>query len=231
MLDVSDKILIVEDDAVIAELEKSYLSACGYEVDISSEGVSGLEMALANDYSLILLDVMLPGMSGIDICKELRKEKNTPVLFVTAKHGEDDIAAGFDMGCDDYITKPFSFKELAVRINAHINRFKKLTGAESFDVLVVGCLRLCRSSRRVYIDGEEIQMTNKEFDLLLFLAMNPNRVFSKDELFLRIWGYDSIGETSTVTVHINRIREKIDKNSLGAQYIETVWGAGYRFKD
>ena len=231
MFALNDKILIVEDDAVIAELEKSYLSANGYDVDICSDGLSGLNMALENDYSLILLDVMLPNMSGTQICKELRKVKNTPVLFVTAKHGEDDIANGFDTGCDDYITKPFSFKELVVRINAHINRYKKLTGAQGSDLLEIGCLKLCKSARRVYLDGEEIQMTNKEFDLLLFLAMNPNKVFSKDELFTKIWGCDSIGETSTVTVHINRIREKIDDNSLGTQYIETVWGAGYRFKE
>lgn len=228
---MKDNILIVEDDAVIAELEKNYLSANGYDVDVCNEGVSGLKAALDKDYSLIVLDVMLPGMSGLEICKELRRTKNTPVLFVTAKQGDDDLVTGFDMGCDDYITKPFNFKEFVVRVNAHVNRFKKLTGSEASDMLEIGCIRLCRSARRVYLDSVEIQMTNKEFDLLLFLAMNPNRVFSKDELFMKIWGYDSIGETSTVTVHINRIREKIDNNSLGAQYIETVWGAGYRFKD
>ncbi len=228
---MNDKILIIEDDSVIAELEKSYLTANGYDVDVFNDGVSGLEAALKNNYSLIVLDVMLPQMDGFEICREIRKEKNVPVLFVTAKQEYDDLVSGFDTGGDDYITKPFNFKEFVVRVNAHINRFRKLTGAENSDVLEIGSLKLFKSARRIYLDGEEIQMTNKEFDLLWYLAVNPNKVLSKDELFKKIWGYASIGETSTVTVHINRIREKIDKNASGVQYIETVWGAGYRFKN
>lgn len=227
---MKDTILIIEDDTVIAELEKSYLSANGYEVDIFCDGQGGLDAACANDYSLIVLDVMLPSMNGFDICREIRKSKNTPILFVTAKQGDDDLLRGFDTGADDYITKPFNFKEFLARVNAHVNRYKELTGSEKNDVLEIGCLKLYKTSRRIYVDDNEIQMTNKEFDLLWFLASNPDKVYSKDELFKKIWGYASIGETSTVTVHINRIREKIDNNVLAEQYIETVWGAGYRFK-
>ena len=230
---MNEKILIVEDDVVIAELEKEYLSANGYEVDVRNDGDSGLALALSQDYSLIILDVMLPGLNGFDLCKKLRSEKETPVLFVTAKQEPDDIIEGFSLGADDYITKPFNFREIAARVEARIERFRSLSGGKknSSDIIESGCLKLCKNSRRVYVDGIETTMTNKEFDLLWYLASNPNTVFSKADLFVEIWGYDSIGETSTVTVHINRIRDKIDKNLAGIKHIETVWGTGYRFKN
>ncbi len=228
---MKESILIVEDDRVIADLEKEYLSVQDYEIDVCYDGTSGYEAACNKDYSLILLDVMLPGMDGFELCRRLREKKDTPVLFVTAKQEPDDVVEGFSLGADDYITKPFNFRELAARVDARIARFKTIRSLkkESYDCIEKGSLKLCRSSRRVFIDGAEVVMTNKEFDLLWHLASYPNRVFTKDELFAEIWGLDSMGETSTVTVHINRIREKIDKNSSGVQYIETVWGAGYRF--
>ncbi len=228
---MKDKILIVEDDSVIAELEKSYLIANGYDVDVCYDGESGEEYALNVPYSLIILDVMLPGISGFEICRKIRQVSETPILFVTAKQSADDLVAGFDMGGDDYITKPFDFKEFVARVNSHVTRYKRLTGADAVEDIEIGCVKLNISSRRVFVDDEEVQMTNKEFDLLWFLAMNPNKVFTKDELLKKIWGYDSVGETSTVTVHINRIREKLESNSYGAQYIETIWGVGYRFND
>lgn len=226
---MKDKLLIIEDDSVIADLEKSYLTANGYEVDVFYDGYSGLQAALNNDYSLIVLDVMLPGIDGYAICRKIRAEKKTPILFVTAKQGNDDVLNGFDMGADDYITKPFNFKEFLARVKVHVNRYNESIGNSEITELCFRNLKLQKESRRVYLDGKEVQMTNKEFDLLWFLSLNPDRVFSKDELFYKIWGYDSIGETSTVTVHINRIREKIDCNSSGHHFIETVWGAGYRF--
>lgn len=227
---MSDRILIVEDDKVIAELEKEYLAANGYEVDICYDGDSGLDFALKNDYSLIILDVMMPGKNGFEVCREVRENKNIPVLFVTAKQEDDDVVCGFDMGGDDYITKPFKFKEFVARVNAHINRYKKLTTPDVSAELEIGCLKICNESRRVWVKDTQLQMTNKEYDLLWFLATVPNKVFTKDELLRKIWGYDSVGDTSTVTVHVNRIREKIDNLAPGEQFIETIWGVGYRFK-
>ncbi len=228
---MKEKILIVEDDAMIAELEREYLTANGYDVDICNDGLIGYGSALQNDYSLILLDVMLPGIDGFEFCRKMRAEKDTPILFVTARQEPDYVIEGFSLGADDYITKPFNFRELAARVEARIERYKVISSKKNsnIDILDFDDLKLCKSSRKVYVDGNEVVMTNKEFDLLWFLASNPDIVFSKGDLFFEIWGQDSIGETSTVTVHINRIREKIDKNKAGIQHIETVWGTGYRF--
>ena len=225
------RLLIVEDDNLIAQLEKDYLSANGYDVAVYNDGVSGLEAALNNDYNLIILDVMLPGVNGFEICRKLRETKNTPVLFVTAKQEPDDVIEGLTLGADDYITKPFNFRELVARVDARIARIDSIVSDKSdeLETIETGCIKLCKSSRRVFVEGTEVSMTNKEFDLLWHLSANPNMVFSKEELFNEIWGYDSMGETSTVTVHINRIRDKIDKNSVGIQHIETIWGTGYRF--
>lgn len=228
---MNERILIVEDDKMIADLEREYLNANGYTVDLCYDGLSGYGSALQNDYSLIILDVMLPGIDGFELCKKLRAIKDTPVLFVTAKQEPDYVIEGFSLGADDYITKPFNFRELAARVAARIERYKaisskKTNSAEELDFEV---LKLNKVSRKVLVDNSEVVMTNKEFDLLWFLASNPDIVFSKADLFYEIWGYDSIGETSTVTVHINRIRDKIDKNSKAIQFIETIWGTGYRF--
>ncbi len=227
------KILVVEDEKNIAELERDYLEANGYEVEIAFDGKRGLDRAMESDFDLIVLDVMLPEVDGFEICRQIRKNKECPVLMVSAKKDEIDKIRGLGLGADDYITKPFSPSELVARVSAHIARYERLTskGEEPVNYVInIGNLSIDKSSRRVFVSDEEVTLTNKEFDLLVFLASSPNVVFSKDTLFDKIWGLDAIGETSTVTVHINRIREKIEDDSSNPQYIETVWGVGYRFK-
>ncbi len=226
------KILIVEDEVSIAELEKDYLEISGFAVDIEGNGEEGLKAALEKDYDLILLDIMLPGMDGFEILKRIREKKNTPILMVTAKKEDIDKIRGLGLGADDYITKPFSPSELVARVKAHLNRYERLTGAEKEhnDIIEIRGLKIDKTARRVWVDGTEKPFTTKEFDLLSFLAEHPNRVFSKEELFREIWDMDSIGDIATVTVHIKKIREKIEYNTAKPQYIETIWGVGYRFK-
>ncbi|MBE7056037.1 MAG: response regulator transcription factor [Ruminococcaceae bacterium] len=229
------KILIIEDDKNIASLERDYLEVNGYEVSVESNGNTGLKSALKNEFNLVILDIMLPGIDGFEICKTIRKEKDIPILLVSAKKEDIDKIRGLGLGADDYIVKPFSPSELVARVNAHISRFERLTANNSedsskSDIIETGGLVIDIKARRVFVDNNEISLANKEFDLLVFLASNPNIVYSKDTLFDKIWGFDSFGETSTVTVHINRIREKIEKDMSNPSYIETVWGAGYRFK-
>lgn len=226
------KILIVEDEVSIAELEKDYLEISGFAVDIEGNGEEGLKAALEKDYDLILLDIMLPGMDGFEILKRIREKKNTPILLVTAKKEDIDKIRGLGLGADDYITKPFSPSELVARVKAHLNRYERLTGAEKEhnDIIEIRGLKIDKTARRVWVDGTEKPFTTKEFDLLSFLAEHPNRVFSKEELFREIWDMDSIGDIATVTVHIKKIREKIEYNTAKPQYIETIWGVGYRFK-
>lgn len=230
------KILIIEDDINIASLERDYLEANGYCIQTEFNGEKGLKSALNNDYSCVIVDIMLPGMDGFEICRRIRKEKDVPIIIVTAKKEDIDKIRGLGIGADDYIVKPFSPSELVARVTAHINRYERLiskngdASAEKNEI-IVGGIKIDKPARRVFVDGKEIILSNKEFDLLLFLAMNPNVVFSRDQLFDRIWGADSFGETSTVTVHINKLREKIEKDMTKPQYIETVWGAGYRFSN
>lgn len=224
------KILIVEDDKSIAELEQDYLEINGFKAEIALTGVSGLEKAINKEYDLILLDVMLPGKDGFEICQEIRKVKEIPILLVTAKKDDIYIIRGLGIGADDYIVKPFSPSELVARVTAHMNRYERLTSMDkthgkSQNIISIGRLNINSDSRRVYIGDTEIKLANKEFELLVFLASNPNIVFSKDTLLDRIWGEESFGDTSTVTVHINRIREKIEIDTSNPQYIETVWGA------
>lgn len=226
------RILIVEDEISIAELEKDYLELSGFSVDLEEDGTRGLERALHTDYNLIILDIMLPGIDGFEICKRVREVKNTPILMVTAKKEDIDKIRGLGLGADDYITKPFSPSELVARVKAHLNRYERLTGSEKAanDVIEIRGLKIDKTARRVWVDGTEKQFTTKEFDLLCFLAEHPNRVFTKEELFREIWDMDSIGDIATVTVHIKKIREKIEYNTAKPQYIETIWGVGYRFK-
>ena len=229
------KVLIIEDDRNIAALERDYLEVAGYEVTIEQNGETGLKKALESDFDLILLDIMLPGLDGFEICRAIRKEKETPILMVSAKKEDIDKIRGLGLGADDYIVKPFSPSELVARVTAHITRYERLTAAGHLDsdkaeIIETGSLHIDIKARRVFLAGKEITLANKEFDLLVFLASHPNVVFSKDTLFDKIWGFDSMGETSTVTVHINRIREKIENDMSNPQYIETVWGAGYRFR-
>lgn len=226
------RILIIEDDISIGELERDYLEINGYEVDIELTGLKGLEKAMGNEYNLIILDLMLPEIDGFEICKKIRKNNDIPILLVSAKKEDIDKIRGLGLGADDYMTKPFSPSELVARVKAHISRYDRLTKKSDFDenAIEIRGLRIEVDSRRVYINNKEIILTSKEFDILYHLATNPNKVFSKDRIFETIWGYDSLGEIATVTVHIRKIREKIEEDPSNPQYIETIWGVGYRFK-
>ena len=226
------KILIIEDEVSIAELEKDYLELSGFEVDMEHNGDMGLEKALNTEYNLIILDLMLPGMDGFEICRRIREHKNIPVLMVSAKKEDIDKIRGLGMGADDYITKPFSPSELVARVKAHLVRYERLIGSavRSNEVIEIRGLKIDKTARRVYVNGEEKAFTTKEIDLLTFLAENPNHVFKKEELFNKIWDMESLGDIATVTVHIKKIREKIEFNTSKPQYIETIWGVGYRFK-
>ena len=226
------KILIIEDEVVIAELEKDYLELSGFEVDIESTGDAGLEKALSDHYSLVILDLMLPGMDGFEICKNIREEKNIPVIMVSAKKDDIDKIRGLGLGADDYMTKPFSPSELVARVKAHLARYERLigSGTKENQIVEIRGIKIDKTARRVYVNDEEKIFTTKEFDLLTFLAENPNHVYTKEELFKEIWDMESIGDIATVTVHIKKIREKIEFNTSKPQYIETIWGVGYRFK-
>lgn len=226
------KILIVEDEESIAELEKDYLELSGFSVVIENSGDSGLERALNEDFDLYILDLMLPNVDGFEICKKIREVKNTPVLMVSAKKDDIDKIRGLGLGADDYITKPFSPSELVARVKAHLSRYERLIGssASENEMVEIRGIRIDKTARRVYINGEEKILTTKEFDLLAFLASNPNHVYTKEELFQKIWDMESIGDIATVTVHIKKIREKIEFDTSKPQYIETIWGVGYRFK-
>ena len=226
------KILIIEDEVVIAELEKDYLELSGFDVDIESTGDAGLEKALSDHYSLVILDLMLPGMDGFEICKKIREEKNIPVIMVSAKKDDIDKIRGLGLGADDYMTKPFSPSELVARVKAHLARYERLigSGTKENQIVEIRGIKIDKTARRVYVNDEEKIFTTKEFDLLTFLAENPNHVYTKEELFKEIWDMESIGDIATVTVHIKKIREKIEFNTSKPQYIETIWGVGYRFK-
>ena len=226
------RILIVEDDIAIADLEKDYLELSDFEVDIETNGKAGLQAALTKDYDLFILDLMLPDVDGFEICKEIREARDTPILMVSAKKDDIDKIRGLGLGADDYITKPFSPSELVARVKAHLTRYERLigTGMRKNDVIEIRGLKIDKTSRRVWVNGEERQFTTKEFDLLTFLAEHPDRVFKKEELFREIWNMESVGDIATVTVHIKKIREKIEFDTGKPQYIETIWGVGYRFK-
>ena len=226
------KILIVEDEEAIADLEKDYLELSGFDVEIENDGTSDMERALNEDFDMFILDLMLPGTDGFEICRKIREKKNTPVLMVSAKKDDIDKIRGLGLGADDYITKPFSPSELVARVKAHLARYERLIGstAQKNDIIEIRGIRIDKTARRVWVNEEEKQFTTKEFDLLTFLAENPNHVFTKDELFSKIWDMESIGDIATVTVHIKKIREKIEFNTAKPQYIETIWGVGYRFK-
>jgi len=226
------KILIVEDEESIADLEKDYLELSGFEVVIENQGDRGLARALTEEYDLFILDLMLPGVDGFEICKQIREKKNTPIIIVSAKKDDIDKIRGLGLGADDYMTKPFSPSELVARVKAHLARYDRLIGSgkPANDIVEIRGIKIDKTARRVWVNGEEKTFTNKEFDLLTFLAENPNHVYTKEELFREIWNMDSIGDIATVTVHIKKIREKIEFNTSRPQYIETIWGVGYRFK-
>ena len=226
------KILIIEDEEAIAYLEKDYLELSGFEVEIAADGETGLKRALDEDFQLVILDLMLPGVDGFEICRQVREKKNTPIIMVSAKKDDIDKIRGLGLGADDYMTKPFSPSELVARVKAHLNRYQRLVNSNAREntVIEIRGLKIDKTARRVWVNGEEKNFTSREFDLLTFLAENPNHVFTKEELFRKIWDMDSVGDIATVTVHIKKIREKIEQNSAKPQYIETIWGVGYRFK-
>ena len=226
------KILIVEDEEAIADLEKDYLELSGFEVEIASDGTSGLKKALEEEFHLVILDLMLPGVDGFEICRQIREVKNIPIIMVSAKKDDIDKIRGLGLGADDYMTKPFSPSELVARVKAHLNRYERLVSSnvKENSIIEIRGIKIDKTARRVWVNGEEKNFTSREFDLLAFLAENPNHVFTKEELFRRIWDMDSVGDIATVTVHIKNIREKIEVNSAKPQYIETIWGVGYRFK-
>lgn len=226
------KILIVEDEQSIAELERDYLEINGFEVEIENDGLKGLDKAINENFDLYILDLMLPNVGGFEILRQIREKKNTPILMVSAKKDDIDKVRGLGLGADDYITKPFSPSELVARVKAHLARYERLINSNVVenDVIEIRGIKIDKTARRVYVNGEEKILTTKEFDLLTFLASNPNHVYTKEELFREIWDMDSIGDIATVTVHIKKIREKIEIDTSKPQYIETIWGVGYRFK-
>ncbi len=227
------KILIIEDDRDIAEVERDYLAINGFESDIIDNGITGIDMVKQNDYNLVLLDLMLPGLDGFTVCKKLREITDIPILMVTARKEDIDKIRGLGLGADDYIEKPFSPNVLVARVKANLAQYERLkkTETKKETVIDIGDYQINTSSHRVYKHGEEIELKNKEYELFLFLVMNADIVFDKEALYEKIWGLDSLGDTATVAVHINRLREKLEDDPSNPKHIQTVWGAGYRFKD
>ena len=226
------KVLIIEDELSIAELERDYLEINDFSVDIEVDGEAGLKAALGNNYNLIILDLMLPKVDGFEICRQVRSAKDVPILMISAKKEDIDKIRGLGLGADDYMTKPFSPGELVARVKAHISRYERLKGENKnqSEIIEIRGLSIYRTSRRVYVNGVEVILTAKEFDILTILALSPNKVFSKDNIFEKVWGVDSFGDVGTVTVHIRKLREKIEADPSNPQYIETIWGVGYRFE-
>ncbi|HJB02063.1 MAG TPA: response regulator transcription factor [Candidatus Evtepia excrementipullorum] len=226
------RILIVEDGGAIAAIERDYLMLSDFQVDIAATGPEGLAMGRSGGYDLILLDLMLSGLDGFALCSTLRETLDIPILMVTARQEDIDKIKGLGLGADDYITKPFSPSVLVARIKAHLAQYDRLKQAGGVDrnQLQLGSVLLQKDARRVFVDGAEVALKNKEYELLLFLLSNPDIVFSEETLYERIWGYDAMGDNATEVVHINRLREKIEKDPSHPRYIQTVWGAGYRFK-
>ena len=233
MANVNKKILIIEDDKDIAALEKDFLEINGFTVAIEGDGVKGAERALSEAFSLILLDLMLPGKDGISVCREVRAKIDIPILMVSARGEDVDKVRGLGLGADDYITKPFSMAELVARVKAHLARYERLTqsaGGKKTGEIDFGWLQINQSARRVFLNGGEIILANKEYELLAFLACHEEMVFSKEQLYDKIWGEEMYGDIKTVAVHINRLREKIEIDPANPLHIQTVWGAGYRFR-
>lgn len=224
------KILIIEDDYNILQLETDYFHANGFETDYATDGLTGMEKALTEKYDLVLLDIMLPELDGFTVCSEIRKKKDIPILLVSAKKEDMDKIKGLGFGADDYIVKPFSPSELVARIKAHISRYNRLKSNVEPDILEIDGLVLNKATGDVTLNSVPLTLTKKEFDVLYLMASKPDSVFTKNELFEKVWGYESLGDTSTLTVHINRIRDKLKEADENSDYIKTVWGRGYRFK-
>ena len=227
------RILIIEDDESIAAIERDYLTVNEFEVDIAATGPEGIALGRTGQYDLILLDVMIPGMDGFSVCRTLRKELDIPIIMVTARLDDIDKIRGLGLGADGYITKPFSPNVLIAHVKANLAQYARLKGKEgrsSRSELVIGEIRVNTDSHRVYVRGREVELKNKEYELLLFLMKNADIVFSREDLYERIWGYDALGDNATVSVHINRLREKIERDLSHPESIVTVRGAGSRFR-
>ena len=229
---MKNRILVVDDEKEIADLVEIYLVSEKFDVIKCYDGDIAIDAIEHEKIDLAILDIMLPGISGLELCRRIRKKENYPVIMLTAKDSEVDKVTGLTIGADDYVTKPFSPSELVARVKAHLARYERLIGSNmpQNDIIEIRGIKIDKTARRVWVNGEEKQFTTKEFDLLTFLAENPNHVFTKEELFRKIWDMESIGDIATVTVHIKKIREKIEMNTNKPQYIETIWGVGYRFK-
>ena len=225
-------ILIIEDDGDIASIERDYLELNGYQVEIAPDGITGLERGLHGNFHLILLDLMLPGMDGFSVCRRLREATDIPILMVTARQEDIDKIRGLGLGADDYIEKPFSPSVLVARVNAHLARYERLTGGQRkpCSELQVGEIRINTDTRRVFVGDREVALKNKEYELLLFLMLHLDMVFSREDLYEKVWGLEAMGDNATVAVHINRLREKLERDPSHPRYIQTVWGAGYRFR-
>lgn len=226
-----DKILIIEDDEAIAAIERDYLEIDGFQVEIAADGVTGLKRGLSGEFNLILLDLMLPGMDGFAVCRKLREKLNIPILMVTARQEDIDKIRGLGLGADDYIEKPFSPGVLVARVKANLAQYRRLSEPQKTpSEIALGGIRLNTGTHRVFVDGKEVELKNKEYELLLFLMLNVDMVFDRETLYEKVWGLEAMGENATVAVHINRLREKLEKDPANPRYIETVWGAGYWFR-
>ena len=223
------RILIIEDELSIAELERDYLELNDFEVEIETNGAKGLDKALENDYSLILLDLMLPDLDGFEICRQIREKKDIPIMMVTAKKNDIDKIRGLGLGVDDYVTKPFSPSELVARVKAHISRYERLIGSTALqnDVIEIRGLKIDKTDRRVYVDGEEKVFTNKEFDLLTYFLENQGIALSREKILNSVWNYDYFGDARTIDTHVKKLRSKMGDKG---EYIKTVWGMGYKFE-
>lgn len=225
------RILIIEDDAAIAAIERDYLEIEHFEVEVAADGITGLERGLGGEFDLILLDLMLPGMDGFAICRRLREKIKIPILMVTARQEDIDKIRGLGLGADDYIEKPFSPGVLVARVKANLAQYERLSQTgEPPSEIVLGTIRLNTGTHRVFVEDVEVELKNREYELLLFLMLNVDMVFDKETLYEKVWGLEALGDNATVAVHINRLREKLEKDPAHPRYIETVWGAGYRFR-
>ena len=225
-------ILIADDNEDIREVLSTYVVKEGFEPIVAEDGIEAFETFKKCNPAVVLLDIMMPGLDGYKVCQKIREISQVPIILITAKGEDYERVMGLDIGADDYITKPFSPSELVARVKAHLARYERLIGSsvETRNIIEIRGIKIDKDARRVWVNEEEKAFTSKEFDLLCFLAENPNRVYTKEELFKEIWDMESIGDIATVTVHIKKIREKIEFNTAKPQYIETIWGVGYRFK-
>ena len=225
-----NKILIVEDEEAIADLEKDYLELSGFEVEVANDGETGLEKALNEDFNLLILDLMLPGVDGFEICRQVRDSKNTPIIMVSAKKDDIDKIRGLGLGADDYVVKPFSPVELVARVRAHIKIHRILKEDHREEVITAGSLKIFPQSYIAYKHGSPLELTAREFQILLLFVRNPNIAFTRERIFDRIWGLEAVGDMSVVTVYVNKLRDKIEDDPSEPRMIQTVWGVGYRFR-